>query len=75
VARALRRLIIPADLNPLPATGDKLLADGKEVGHLTSVIPGLGLGYVRKEHYAPATQLILQTAAREVTVEVALLPR
>jgi len=75
VARALRRLIIPADLNPLPAPGDKLLADGKEVGHLTSVIPGLGLGYVRKEHYAPAMQLILQTAAREVTVEVALLPR
>ncbi len=70
VAKTLRPLRLPADLVPLPEPGDKLFADGKEVGHLTSVIPGHALGYVRKEHHAPGTQLTLRTAAGELAVAV-----
>ncbi len=70
VAKTLRALRLPADLPTLPAKGDKLFADGKEVGHLTSVIPGHALGYVRKEHNAPGTVLTLHTAAGDCTVTV-----
>lgn len=71
VAKTLRPLRLPADLTPLPAKGDALFADGKEVGHLTSVIPGHALGYVRKEHNAPGTQLTLRTAAGDCAATVA----
>ena len=70
VAKTLRGLRLPADLAPLPARGDKLFADGKEVGQLTSVIPGRALGYVRKDHNAPGTQLTLRTAAGDCTATV-----
>jgi folate-binding protein YgfZ len=73
VARALRRLRLPAGLADLPAPGDRLFADGKEVGQLTSVAPGVALGYVRKEHNAPGTTLTLRGAAGEVPVVVAAL--
>jgi len=71
VAKSLRGLRLPAGLDPLPAKGDKLFADGKEVGHLTSVIPGFALGYVRKEHNAPGTVLTLRTAGGDCVVTVA----
>ena len=71
VAKTLRSLRLPADLAPLPARGDKLFVGGQEVGHLTSVIPGHALGYVRKEHHAPGTQLTLHTTAGECPVTVA----
>ena len=70
VARTLRRLNLPPDLAPPPVPGDKLLAEGKEIGHLTSVIPGHALGYVRKEHHAPGTRLTLRTAAGDCPVQV-----
>lgn len=74
VARTLRALRLPAGLSPLPLPGDKLLADGKEVGHLTSVTPGHALGYIRKEHNALGTRLQLAGRAGESTVEIAALP-
>jgi folate-binding protein YgfZ len=70
VAKILRALRLPADLETLPAKGDKLLADGKEVGYLTSVVSGTALGYVRKEHNAPGTVLTLRTAAGDCTATV-----
>ena len=70
VAKTLRGLHLPGDLAKLPARGDKLLADGKEVGHLTSAVPGFALGYVRKEHNAPGTALTLQTTAGGYTATV-----
>lgn len=70
VAKTLRGLHLPTDLAALPAKGDQLFADGKEVGHLTSVIPGFALGYVRKEHNAPGTQLTLHTADGQCFVQV-----
>lgn len=74
VARTLRRLLLPAELAPLPVPGDKLLADGREIGHLTSVIPGLALGYVRKEHNAPGTVLTLRCGAGDLAVGVQAIP-
>ncbi|MEN9575130.1 MAG: hypothetical protein RL514_2985 [Verrucomicrobiota bacterium] len=70
VAKTLRSLHLPADLTPLPARGDKLYVGDKEVGHLTSFIPGHALGYVRKEHNTPGTQLTLRTAAGDCTATV-----
>ena len=70
VAKSLRQLRLPAGLAALPAKGDKLLARDKEVGHLTSVIPGHALGYVRKEHNAPGMVLTLLTAAGACDVTV-----
>ena len=73
VAKTLRGLRLPTSLATLPAKGDKLFADGKEVGHVTSVLPGFALGYVRKERNAPGTVLTLSSAAGECAVTVAKL--
>ena len=71
-ARTLRPLRLPPEAAAAP--GEKLLAEGKEVGQLTSVGPGLALGYVRKEHHAPGTRLTVRGAAGEWSAEVAPLP-
>lgn len=71
VAKTLRGLRLPAGLATLPARGDKLFVDGKEVGQLTSAVPGFALGYVRKEHNAPGTVLMVQGTMGECAVSVA----
>jgi folate-binding protein YgfZ len=65
--RVARRLVsltlpgVPADR--LPARGAALRADGREVGHLTSVAwtprrgIGVALGYVQRDYVAPGTEL------------------
>ncbi len=60
----------------LPAHGTKLLADGKEVGQITTAVrsPRLGaiaLGYVRREHLEPGTKLGVEGGG---TAEIAPLP-
>ena len=80
VAKALRGLWLPADLPALPAKGDKLVLDGKEVGYITSATASprwrqnIALGYVRKECNKPGTHLLLRTQGVEVPVTVSLLP-
>jgi tRNA-modifying protein YgfZ len=49
-----------------PAVGAKILAGAEEVGHITSVAPGLALGYVRKEHKAPGTRVMIGTLSAGV---------
>jgi folate-binding protein YgfZ len=55
VTRSLRGLRLADDLPALPARGAKLTKDGREAGHLTSIVhsprrnANLALGYVRKE--------------------------
>ncbi|HEX7897205.1 MAG TPA: hypothetical protein VF950_05570 [Planctomycetota bacterium] len=49
-----------------PAVGAKIVAGAEEVGHLTSVAPGLALGYVRKEHKAPGTRVMIGTLSAGV---------
>ena len=75
VNRRLVGLYLSGDA--LPAAGAKLTREGKEVGWLTTVVdsPTLGrriaLGYVRREHLAPGTELAVEAGAR---AEVAALP-
>lgn len=74
VNRKLVGLYLPD--RPLPATGARLSAEGKEVGWVTSVVEspelgGIALGYVRREFLAPGTKLALPSNQR---AEVASLP-
>lgn len=74
VAKTLRGLRLPADLAVLPTKGDKLFADGKEVGHVTSAVAGFALGYLRKEHNAPGTQLTGRGTAGDFMTTVEAIP-
>lgn len=79
VNRELRGLRLGNDLKTLPAKGDKLFHDGKEVGYVTSAVKStalnlaIALGYVRREVNAPGTELTLHTAGESKAV-VAELP-
>jgi folate-binding protein YgfZ len=68
---------------PVPETGSPIEAaprEGFEVGRLTSVAPSLdfrrvvGLAYVRNEHSAPGTRLVVVSPEDRVDAEVAALP-
>jgi glycine cleavage system aminomethyltransferase T len=69
VNRKLVSLRFPAGVTPLPSKGDKLFRDGKEVGTITSAVNSLkwgaplALGYVRREHLEPGTELTLASGA------------
>ena len=76
VAKALRGLKLS-----LPAQrGDKLFADGKEVGYVTSALTSpefgvnIGLGYVRREHNQTGTSLLLRTGSGDGAATVVPLP-
>lgn len=80
VAKALRGLrFVEAGL-PLPAKGDKVFKDGKEVGVLTSVLHStavkavIALAYVRRESHAPGTELIVRSTAGEHAARIVPLP-
>jgi folate-binding protein YgfZ len=80
VARTLRGLRLPDDLPALPAHGDKLLKEGKEVGYLTSVVKSpalkahIALGYVRKECNLVGTGLVLHCSSGEWPADIVELP-
>lgn len=80
VAKALRGLRLADELKNLPAKGDKLFHDGKEVGYVTSAVispalnANIALGYVRKEANQSGTKLILRTSGAESPVEIVNLP-
>ncbi len=79
VNRELRGLRLADDLPSLPARGDRLFHDGKEIGLVTSAVksPGFGniaLGYVRREANRPGTELTLSTAAGKSAVKIVALP-
>ena len=65
------------DSSQVPAVGEKLIAEGKQIGEVTSacVSPSLcrtiGLAYVRREFQEPGTRLALGSGS---AVEVARLP-
>jgi len=71
VNRELRRLRLADDLKSLPARGDKLFKDGKEVGHISSAVRSpatqvnVALGYVRREVNESGTALRLRTVDGE----------
>ena len=80
VNRELRGLRLADDLKSLPVKGDKLFANGKEVGYITSAVHSpalnwnLALGYVRRETNAVGTELKLRSAGNESVVRVVEVP-
>jgi folate-binding protein YgfZ len=80
VNKELRGLRLGDDLKQLPAKGDKLFHDSKEVGYVTSAVKSLtlnaniALGYVRRETNAVGTQVALKIAGAESKATVVDLP-
>ena len=80
VNRELRGLRLTAELQSLPARGDKLFHAGKEVGYVTSAVKSpsldanIALGYVRREANQIHNELALLTAAGESPVKIVRLP-
>jgi folate-binding protein YgfZ len=80
VNKELRGLRLADDLKTLPAKGDKLFQEGKEVGYLTSAIKSptlnanIAVGYVRREANTIGTELTLRTATGETKALISDLP-
>ena len=80
VNKELRGLRLAEDLKSLPAKGDKLFHDGKEVGYITSAVnspalnSNIALGYVRREVNASGTELVWRSATGEVMAVVSEIP-
>jgi len=80
VNRELRGLRLADDLKTLPAHGDKLFKDGKEVGHITSAIASpalkanIALGYVRRGANAVGAELTLRSATGDTPAKIAERP-
>lgn len=71
VAKALRGLLLEAG-SSVPARGDKIVKDGKEVGWITSAVYSpklqrpIALGYVRKECHQIGSRLTVNQAPAEI---------
>jgi folate-binding protein YgfZ len=80
VSKALRGLILSGDLADLPAKGDKLFKDAKEVGFITSAVDSfrlkakIALGYVRREVNSVGTELVLRSGTSQCTARIVELP-
>jgi len=80
VSKALRGLRLSDDLKVLPARGDKLFLENKEVGYVTSALASprfqrnIALGYVRRECKEPGTELIMRSAGAESAARIVALP-
>ena len=83
VAKALRGLRLEGE--PLPKRGDKIFHEAKEAGYITSAIHSpmlnmnIALGYVRREHNAMGTQLVVSGyyatyPARAANAALAIMP-
>jgi glycine cleavage system T protein len=78
VNRKLSGLQIHGDA--LPESGTKLFHDTQEVGWITSVVRSprfdhpIALGYVRREHLTPGTQLRIDSPGTPMIAEVTTLP-
>jgi folate-binding protein YgfZ len=78
VNRALSGLVL--DGNRVPAPGAAVVADGKEVGRITSAVRSLALGrpialgYLRREHFAPGSAVGVQEGGALLPARVAELP-
>jgi folate-binding protein YgfZ len=77
VAKSLRKLRLADDLPQLPAKGDKLAMNGKEVGYVTSSAHSpssktkVALGYVRRECNQAGTELALRSSFGESKATIA----
>ena len=75
-----RRLVPLLLAGPAPASGAPLVRDGKDVGHLTTVAQAFGagtmaaLGFVRREHWEPGTELAVRGGHAVTVARVASWP-
>lgn len=80
VTRALRGLRLDPSLPALPARGDKLVCEGKEVGSITSAAWSaraggpIALGYARRECNTVGTELVLRSHGGETRAVIVPLP-
>ena len=80
VAKALRGLQFADSTKVLPKRGDQLYQDDKEIGYITSVTfspavkSNLALAYVRREHNAIGTELLVRTASGDRAARIVPLP-
>jgi folate-binding protein YgfZ len=80
VTRQLCGLRLADDLKTLPARGEKLFKDGKEVGYITSVVfsptlkANIALGYVRREAGESGSNLELSVESLNTNATVVELP-
>ena len=78
VNRALAGIMLEGDR--VPRAGARVVADGKEVGRITSAarsfalgVP-IALGYVRREHFEPGTALTVLDGETPIPAQVVALP-
>jgi len=75
-----RRLVPLLLAGPAPASGAPLVRDGKDVGHLTTIARAFGagtlaaLGFVRREHWEPGTELAVRGGHAVTVARVASWP-
>jgi folate-binding protein YgfZ len=80
VNRHLVGLRFADELNSVPTCGEKLFADGKEMGHISSAIKSpslnapIALGYTRREVNQIGRRLTLQRSDGEIAATIAELP-
>lgn len=64
VNRLLRGLQLQSDVNV--KRGDPIIAEGKEIGTVTSAAPGRAIGYLRSKFAEPGTAVSIRTSAGDV---------
>src|SRR5262249_14766047 len=75
VNRALSGLVLEGDA--VPAPGDVVVAEDKEVGRVTSAVRSIALGtpialgYVRREHFEPGSAVAVRVRDRRTPAHVA----
>jgi glycine cleavage system T protein len=78
INRGISGLIVSGD--EVPAPGDLVMGDDKEVGRITSAVRSLALGkpialgYIRREHFEPGSPVSVRIGDRLVPAHVAALP-
>jgi folate-binding protein YgfZ len=78
INRGVSGLVLSGDL--LPAHGDLVLADDKDVGRITSAAHSIALGkpialgWVRREHFEPGSSVSVKIGERLVPAHLAALP-
>lgn len=59
---------------PAPAVGAEIRSDGQKVGVVTSVAPGMALGFVKGDHVEPGTKVEIQTETGVVPAATETMP-
>jgi len=78
INRGLSGLVLEGDR--VPAAGARVVAEGKDIGRITSAVRSyalgrpIALGYVRREHFEPGSLVDIDDAGAVLRAKVAALP-